>query len=182
MLKEINDMTRFRLWMIAVLTLMFSLIVSVPNEAMTGKNLGITKKEYIKAYNQQLTRLFGMRFEKSKDSTKWDTYTLSDNSAILMLQANGSGNIEEIGISVTNLENRQVKNQHIAILNIGAAIAIKPDSTEDIIVKTIDRFSRKFMDKFNEGLSEFSFEMSNKNFTVSIMGAGSAIVLNIKPL
>lgn len=166
-------MKPLRLWMVVVLILSFSLIVSA-KEATAGKGFGVTKTQYIKKYNSWLSEL-GLRFEKYPLlSTKLkDVYSLNSDSSGVMLTLTGTSQLEKIMLiwaTNTNLEEFNL------VTTLCVIFAVEPDATT--ISKTSDLFHRKWKDKMDQGLNTFSFEMGDKLIDVEIKkGAGMSITI-----
>lgn len=151
-----------RLWMVVVLILSFSLIVTAPKEASAGKGFGITKTQYIKSYNNWLSKK-GLRFETLFSTKLEDVYSLVSNSSGAMLTLTGTSQLEKVVLIWAAMKDLDEFNV-VTTLCVLFAVAPNPDTTG----KTSDLFHKKWQDKMDQGLNKFSFEMGDKQIDVEI--------------
>ena len=147
--------------------------IIAPREGVAEKGFGITKTQYISAYNKLLTK-FNLRFEKTNSSYDGDTYTLSSYGAILALKPGNTEQMNEIQLLIFNVKGRPESDIDI-VMGLGVVTAVEPNPTTN----TAKLFTRKFKGKMDQGLKKFSFEMYDKSINVEIT---AGILLTIKPL
>lgn len=147
--------------------------IVTPREGLSEKGFGITKTQYISAYNKLLSK-FNLSFEKTNSSYDGDTYTLSSYGAILALKPGNSEQMNEIQLLIFNVKGRPESDIDV-VMGLGVVTAVEPNPTTN----TAKLFTRKFKGKMDQGLKKFSFEMYDKSINVEIT---TGILLTIKPL
>lgn len=168
-------MRALRSWGTVVLLLGFMMVVAVPKDAIAEKGLSITKKVYLKAYNEQMSRLIGVRFEKFGEPTeKRVSYQLSNDKVIAGLDLSGPSE-QLTNISITIIKVGSSQDELLVIMNLGIAIAVEPNPT----TSTITLINKKLRDKFDQGLTKFSFEVGDKLIKIEW---GMPVSVKITPL